>query len=284
MKAYKQCRVCDAVYFERDFVNYKQKGWYQLTEAEWASLVIPAEHTYDHEPTCVDTTLTCLVCKQNVPQNIAHEVDWVETDWQKGDARHFFYSEEATCSKDGWIADWCNVCKEFRDVKIIYAQGHKEITVTVPAGIDNGGRIAIRGMGNDGANGGPAGDLIVEVRVKNHQLFDRRGYDIYCDVPITVAEATLGAEIDVPTLEGSKKFTIPEGTQTGTSFSLRGCGVCRLENPDRRGDLIFTVVVETPKGLNSKQRELMRQFAEACGESNYGKKQRFFRKNRKNED
>ena len=133
MKAYKQCRVCDAVYFERDFVNYKQKGWYQLTEAEWASLVIPAEHTYDHEPTCVDTSLTCLICKQTVPQNVAHEVDWVETDWQKGDARHYFYSENATCSKDGWIADWCNVCKEFRDVKIIYAQGHKEITVTVPA-------------------------------------------------------------------------------------------------------------------------------------------------------
>ena len=103
-------------------------------------------------------------------------------------------------------------------------------------------------------------------------------------MPITVAEATLGAEIEVPTLEGTKKFTIPEGTQTGTSFSLRGCGTCRLENPDRRGDLIFTVVVETPKGLNSKQRELMRQFAEACGESNYGKKQRFFRKNRKSED
>ena len=160
----------------------------------------------------------------------------------------------------------------------------KKITVTVPAGIDNGGRIAIRGMGNDGANGGPAGDLIVEIRVRNHPLFDRRGYDIYCDVPITVAEATLGAEIDVPTLEGSKKYTIPEGTQTGTSFTLRGCGTCRLENPDRRGDLIFTVIVETPKGLNSKQRELMRQFAEACGESNYGKKQRFFRKNKKNED
>jgi molecular chaperone DnaJ len=164
------------------------------------------------------------------------------------------------------------------------ARQKKKITVTVPAGIDNGGRIAIRGMGNDGANGGPAGDLIVEIRVKNHQLFDRRGYDIYCDVPITVAEATLGAEIDVPTLEGTKKFTIPEGTQTGTSFTLRGCGTCRLENPERRGDLIFTVIVETPKGLNAKQRELMRQFAEACGESNYSKKQRFFRRNKKNED
>ena len=164
------------------------------------------------------------------------------------------------------------------------ARQKKKITVTVPAGIDNGGRIAIRGMGNDGVNGGPAGDLIVEIRVKNHQLFDRRGYDIYCDVPITVAEATLGAEIDVPTLEGTKKFTIPEGTQTGTSFTLRGSGTCRLENPDRRGDLIFTVVVETPKGLSSKQRELMRQFAEACGESNYSKKQRFFRRNKKNED
>ena len=164
-----------------------------------------------------------------------------------------------------------------------YVKLTKKLNVSIPAGIDNGGRIAIRGMGNDGANGGPAGDLIVEVRVKNHQLFDRRGYDIFCDVPITVAEATLGAEIEIPTLEGTKKFTIPEGTQTGTSFSLRGCGTCRLENPDRRGDLIFTVVVETPKGLSAKQRELMRQFAEACGESNYGKKQRFFRKNKKSE-
>ncbi len=160
------------------------------------------------------------------------------------------------------------------------AKQQKKITVTVPAGIDNGGRIAIRGMGNDGANGGPAGDLIVEVRVRNHPTFDRRGYDIYCDVPVTFAEAALGAEIDVPTLEGNKKFTIPEGTQTGTSFSMRGMGTCRLENPDRRGDLIFTAIVETPKGLNSKQKELLAQFAEACGESNYAKKQRFFRKNK----
>ncbi|MGM9642547.1 MAG: molecular chaperone DnaJ [Eubacteriales bacterium] len=156
----------------------------------------------------------------------------------------------------------------------------KKITVTVPAGIDNGGRIALRGMGNDGPNGGPAGDLIVEVRVRNHPTFERRGYDIYCDVPITFAEAALGAEIDVPTLEGNKKFTIPEGTQTGTSFSMRGLGTCRIDYPDRRGDLIFTVIVETPKGLNSKQKELLAQFAEACGESNYTKKQRFFRKNK----
>ncbi len=156
----------------------------------------------------------------------------------------------------------------------------KKITVTVPAGIDNGGRIAIRGMGNDGANGGPAGDLIVEVRVRNHPTFDRRGYDIFCDVPITFADAALGAEIEVPTLDGNKKFTIPEGTQTGTSFSMRGMGTCRLDNPDRRGDLIFTAIVETPKGLNSKQKELLAQFAEACGESNYTKKQRFFRRNK----
>ena len=172
----------------------------------------------------------------------------------------------------------CKNCNGKGFIKI-----NKKLEVTIPAGIDSMQRIILRGQGSAGRNGGPAGDLIIEVRVKEHKIFTRSGNNIYCEIPITVAEATLGAEIEIPTLEGTKKFTIPEGTQTGTSFSLRGCGTCRLENPDRRGDLIFTVIVETPKGLNSKQRELMRQFAEACGESNYGKKQRFFRKNKKSE-
>ena len=96
-------------------------------------------------------------------------------------------------------------------------------------------------------------------------------------MPVTVAEATLGAEIDIPTLEGEVKYEIPEGTQPGTQFTLRGKGIQNLNYPSRKGDLIFTTVVEIPKGLSSKQKDHMRAFADACGESNYKKKTSFFK-------
>jgi molecular chaperone DnaJ len=96
-------------------------------------------------------------------------------------------------------------------------------------------------------------------------------------VPVTVAEATLGAEIGIPTLEGEQKYTIPEGTQPGTQFTLKGKGIQNLNYPNRRGDLIFTTVVEIPKGLSTKQKDHMRAFAESCGESNYKKKTSFFK-------
>ena len=114
--------------------------------------------------------------------------------------------------------------------------------------------------------------------VKPHRIFERDGYNLYCEVPITVAEATLGAEIDVPTLEGNQKFNIPEGTQPGTRFTLRQKGVPYVNNSGRRGDIIFTVNIEVPKGLNEKQKEKMREFADACGENNYSKKSGFFKR------
>ena len=154
----------------------------------------------------------------------------------------------------------------------------KVMTVNIPAGINDGERIALRGQGNDGSNGGPAGDVIIEVRVRRHSIFERDGYNIYCDVPVTVADATLGAEIDVPTLNGNKKYKIPEGTQPGTQFKMRGEGVCYINDPQRRGDLIFTVNVEIPRSLNNKQKDLLRQFADACGESNYSKKTGFIKR------
>lgn len=154
----------------------------------------------------------------------------------------------------------------------------KRLTVSIPAGIANGERIALRGQGNEGKNGGPAGDLIILVNVRPHTVFDRQGFDILCDVPVTVTEATLGAEIDVPTLEGTVKYTIPEGTQPGTRFSIRGKGIPMIGSSNRRGDLYFTVVVEIPKGLSKKQKEAMAAFAESCGESNYTKKKQFFQK------
>ncbi len=159
-----------------------------------------------------------------------------------------------------------------------YVKVSKKLTVSIPAGIDDGERVALRGQGCDGRNGGPSGDLIITVVVRSHNMFERNGSNIYCEVPITVAEATLGAEIDVPTLEGDVKFTIPEGTQPGTEFTLRQKGIPYVNNSNRRGDLIFTVNVEIPKGLNEKQKEHMRAFADSCGNSNYSKKTSFFKK------
>ena len=159
-----------------------------------------------------------------------------------------------------------------------YVKVNKKLSVNIPAGIDDGERIALRGQGCDGRNGGPAGDLIITVNIKSHSIFERDGYNIYCDVPITVTEATLGATIDVPTLEGSQKFEIPDGTQPGTRFTLKQKGIPYINNASRRGDLIFTVNVEIPKGLNKEQKERMIAFAQSCKESNYTKKQSFFKR------
>ena len=171
------------------------------------------------------------------------------------------------------IKDPCTNCRGTGYVKI-----SKKLGVTIPAGIDDGERIALRGQGSEGRNGGPAGDLIIVVNVRPHSIFERNGNNIYCEIPITVAEATLGAEIEVPTLEGDVKYTIPEGTQPGTTFTLRQKGIPHVNNANRRGDLIFAVNVEIPKGLSEKQKDHMRAFAESCGNSNYTKKSGFFKK------
>ena len=171
------------------------------------------------------------------------------------------------------IKDPCTNCRGTGYVKI-----SKKLGVTIPAGIDDGERIALRGQGSEGRNGGPAGDLIIVVNVRPHSIFERNGNNIYCEIPITVAEATLGAEIEVPTLEGNVKYTIPEGTQPGTTFTLRQKGIPHVNNANRRGDLIFAVNVEIPKGLSEKQKDHMRAFAESCGNSNYTKKSGFFKK------
>lgn len=171
------------------------------------------------------------------------------------------------------IKNPCQNCRGTGYIKI-----NKKLAVNIPAGIDDGERIALRSQGCDGRNGGPTGDLIISVSVKPHAIFERDGYNLYCEVPITVAEATLGAEIDVPTLEGNQKFTIPEGTQAGARFTLKQKGVPYVNNSGRRGDIIFTVNIEIPRGLNEKQREKMREFADACGESNYSKRTGFFKR------
>ena len=180
---------------------------------------------------------------------------------------------DACRGKGKIIKNPCSNCRGTGFIKV-----NKKLSVSIPAGIDDGERIALRSQGCDGRNGGPSGDLILTVNVKRHSVFERDGYQLFCEVPITVAEATLGAEIDIPTLEGNQKYTIPEGTQPGTSFTLRGKGIPYVNNSGKRGDLIFTVNVEIPRGLSEKQKAHMRDFADACGESNYSKRSGFFKR------
>ncbi len=167
----------------------------------------------------------------------------------------------------------CSNCRGTGYIKV-----SKKLTVSIPAGVDDGNRIIQQGQGNDGRNGGPAGDLIISISVKRHNLFKRDGNNIYCEVPLSVTEAILGAEIQVPTLEGNEKFTIPEGTQSGTDFTIKSKGIPYVNNANRRGDLVFTVNVEIPRGLSEKQKEHVRAFAESCGENNYTKKTGFFKR------
>ncbi len=166
----------------------------------------------------------------------------------------------------------CKNCRGSGYVKLT-----KTMEFSIPAGIDNGNRIVQRGMGSAGRNGGPAGDLVLEVKVRPHAIFEREGNHIYCEIPITFTQAALGAEIDIPTLEGKEKFSIPEGTQNGAVFTLRGRGVADV-NTKRKGDLILTVTVEVPKNLTDKQKELLTEFAKSCGETNNQKSTGFFKK------
>jgi molecular chaperone DnaJ len=159
-----------------------------------------------------------------------------------------------------------------------YVKLRKKFEINIPAGIDHMQRIVKRGQGSAGRNGGPNGDLIIEVRVAEDKIFTRDGNDIFCEVPISFAEAALGAEIDIPILGGgTEKYDIPEGTQTGTSFTLRGKGIPDI-NSGRKGNLIITVVVETPRNLNSEQKKLLNEFAKSLGESNNKAKDSWFKK------
>ena len=153
----------------------------------------------------------------------------------------------------------------------------KTIKVNIPAGIDHGQTISLRGQGNAGKNGGPAGDLLITVMVQPHELFHRDGVDVFCEAPITFAQAVLGAELEIPTIDGKVKYSIPEGTQTGTVFRLKGKGVPVL-NGRGRGDQYVTVVIETPRSLNKEQKEALRRFSETLGENNYEKRKSFFKK------
>ena len=153
----------------------------------------------------------------------------------------------------------------------------KTVKVSIPAGIDNGQTISLRGQGNAGRNGGPSGDLLLVISVLPHQLFRRDGEDVYCDAPITFTQAVLGGEMEIPTIDGKVKYTIPEGTQTGATFRLRGKGIPNV-NGRGRGDQYVTVHIETPRNLNREQKEALRKFSETLKENNYEERKSFFKK------
>ena len=169
-------------------------------------------------------------------------------------------------------------CKDCRGSGMVRKK--KTIQASIPAGIDNGQTISIRGQGNAGKNGGPAGDLLITITVRPHELFRREGTSVLCEAPITFTQAVLGAELEIPTIDGKVKYTLPEGTQSGTTFRLKGKGIPSI-NGRGRGDQYVTVYIETPKNLNKEQKEALKKFAETMGESNYEEQKKFFKKFKK---
>lgn len=169
-----------------------------------------------------------------------------------------FFAIQQTCpacrGQGRVIEDHCTSCRGEGRVR-----DNKTISVKVPPGVDNGDRIRLAGEGEAGINGGPAGDLYVQVRVKEHSIFTRDGADLYCEVPISFVTAVLGGELEVPTLNGRVSLKVPTETQTGKLFRMRGKGV-RTVRSATQGDLICKVMVETPVNLNKKQKELLREF------------------------
>lgn len=173
------------------------------------------------------------------------------------------------------ISDPCDGCR---------GQGKRQdttrIKIRIPAGVDSGTRLRSSGNGDAGLRGGPSGDLYVFINIKQHEMFEREGADLYCEVPVPFSTATLGGELEVPTLEGKASIKIPAGTQGGTTFRLRGRGIKDLSYGSK-GDLNVTVHVEVPTKLNTVQKDKLREFSESIGEKNSPMQESFFAKAKK---
>ena len=173
------------------------------------------------------------------------------------------------CSGRGKIIHQpCDKCRGLGLVK-----RNRSIKVNIPAGIDSGQTISMRAQGSAGVNGGEAGDLYVTIIVMSHEIFEREGNSVLLELPVTFVQAALGADVEVPTLDGKVKYSIPEGTQTGTVFRLRGKGIPQLRGSSR-GDQYVTVNVVVPTAMSDEQKELLRQFAAISGEAADSKKKR----------
>jgi molecular chaperone DnaJ len=179
-----------------------------------------------------------------------------------------------TCHGTGEVVDKpCKKCQG--EGRIVH---DKTLAVNVPPGVDEGTRIRLAGEGEMGLRGGPPGDLYIFVSIAAHDVFQRDGANIYCQVPLAMVTAALGGAVEVPTVDGTgARVTIPAGTQSGEQFRLRGKGMSQLKSPVR-GDMIIEVAVETPTGLSSRQRQILEEFKKAGGEDASPKAQSFFAK------
>ena len=177
-----------------------------------------------------------------------------------------FFSVQQTCpncrGSGSVITDPCNTCQGAGKVR-----EHKSLSVEVPAGVDNGDRIRLTGEGEVGEAGAPAGDLFVQMHIKQHQIFERDNADLYCEVPISIVTAALGGELEVPSLNGKLNLKIPAGTQTHKTFRMRGKGVKPVRGGPV-GDLLCRIVIETPVKLNSEQKDLLEALGKSMGKGN----------------
>lgn len=192
-----------------------------------------------------------------------------------------FFSVERTCPRCGGsgrlIQDPCGTCHGHGQVR-----KERRLQVRIPAGVDDGARIRLAGEGDAGARGGPRGDLYIFISVAPHELFERDGLDLLCTVPVPMAVAALGGEIEAPCLMGGENcdgnckiaVAVPEGAQTGKTVRLKGRGMPSLRSRER-GDLVVELFIETPSRLSPRQKELMREFAELCGEQSHPKSSSF---------
>ena len=170
------------------------------------------------------------------------------------------------------IKDPCPSCRGAGSLR-----KQRMITVQIPAGIDHGQTISVRGEGNAGQNGGPAGDIFVPVNVTPHEIFKRRGQDVMVELPVTFVQAALGAELEAPSIDGKISYNMPEGTQPDTVFRIRGKGIPNL-NGRGRGDQFIKVKIEIPRNLTREQKDILRQFEETAGDAQFGEKKGFFEK------
>lgn len=177
------------------------------------------------------------------------------------------------CNGDGEVIESpCTKCHGVGSTRKV-----KTIEVDIPAGIDDGQMIKLSNQGEVGSKGGPRGDLYIVVNIRNHSLFTREGFDVYLEMPVSFSQVALGGEIEVPTLDGKVTYNVPAGTQTGTVFRLREKGIQKLRS-NSRGDQYVKVVIETPKHLSDRQKELLRELAKESGDEVHEKKRTFGQK------
>ncbi len=209
---------------------------------------------------------TCDVCKGSGAETGSGAENCATCDGQ-GRIRQqqgFFTIERTcpTCNGQGKLIK--NPCKKCNGQGRM--QKEKTLKVKIPPGVEHGRRIRLAGEGEAGVRGGPSGDLYVLLQIKPHKLFKRDGANLHCRVPVTIIKATLGSEIEVPTIDGQRsKVKIPAGTQTGQQFRLKGKGMSVLNRPESRGDMYIEIFVETPVNLDKKQQDLLKQLDKSMG-------------------